>query len=140
MREPYENIKTISSKLVGSKVQVLVSEPWDFAEEFRAEKIIAIIEQIFIQLHIRTDEFKEHESILLRVLEPFGYKKMKFEYLLASPRHYGDSLQELSKGGNIPFNFLRIPEVEAKSNDLFQAGKNWRGGPEGLIGSLLIMR
>ena len=136
MKGSYENIKTMTDALVGTKVQILVSDPWDFATEVLVESIIAVIEHVLIRIDAKTVEFHEHESVLLRVLEPFAYKKLKFEYLLASPRHFGNGLQELSRGENIPFNFLRIPELEAKPDDPFQAERDWRGGPEGLIGTL----
>jgi hypothetical protein len=63
---------------------------------------------------------------------------MKFEFFIASPRHSENGLQALNNGGDIPFNFLRIPELEAKSNNPFKADNDWRGGQEGLIGTLKI--
>lgn len=138
MNEPYENIKKLTSALVGAKVQILVSDPWEFGTEVGTGSILAVIEQVSIKIDVKTDEFSERESILIRILSPFAYRKMKFEFLIASPRHFGNGLQELNSGGDIPFNFLRIPELEAKSNDPFKAENDWRGGQEGLIGTLKI--
>ena len=138
MNETYENIKQLTDSLVGAKVQVLVSDPWEFVTEVRAESISTIIEQVSIRIDAKHDEFSELESILIRILEPFAYRKMKFEFFIASPRHFENGLQALNNGGDIPFNFLRIPELEAKSNNPFKADNDWRGGQEGLIGTLKI--
>jgi hypothetical protein len=136
MDEPYQNIQIFTNALVGAKVQIQISEPWEFGAEVKTDSILAIIEQISIRITAKTNAFSERESILIRVLAPFAYKKLKFEFLLASPRHDGKGLHQLQRGEDIPFNFLRIPELEAKSDDPFRASKNWRGGPECLIGML----
>lgn len=119
-------------------MQILVSDPWEFGTEVQTDSISAVIEQVSIRIDAKTDEFSERETILVRILAPFAYRKMKFEFLIASPRHFGNGLQELNRGGDIPFNFLRIPEVEAQSNDPFKGENDWRGGQEGLIGTLKI--
>jgi hypothetical protein len=41
--------------LVEAKVQVLVSDPWDFVTEVRAESISAIIEQVSIRIDAKND-------------------------------------------------------------------------------------
>jgi len=136
MTKPYENLQNLANALVGAKVQVKVSDPWEFAAEIKTDSIFAIIEQVNIKINARTDVFEERESILLRVLAPFAYKKRKFEFLLVSPRHYDEGLHQLGNGRDISCNFLRIPRFEAKSDDPFQADKNWRGSEAGLIGTL----
>jgi len=138
MNEPYESIKKMTSALIGALVQIRISDPWEFVTEVQADSIVAVIEQVSIRIDTKTDLYSESESILIRIIKPFAYKTRKFEFLLSSPRHFGKGLRELMNGGDIPFNFLRIAELTAKSNDPFQADDDWRGGPEGLIGTLKI--
>lgn len=138
MNEPYENIQNFANALVGAKVQVQISEPWEFGAEAKTDSIPAIIEQILIRIDAKSDGVSVQESILIRILAPFAYKKMKFEFLIAAPRHFDNGLQNLNSRRDISFNFLRIPELEAISNDPFKAENVWRGGHDGLIGTLRI--
>jgi hypothetical protein len=140
MNNSYENIERLSRSLIGAEVTVSVSDPWEFGSEHGNNPIPSVIEQCFIRFHGNVGKaVGVEEALLIRVQKPFGYKKIKFEYLLASPRHVGKGLHNLNSGESVPFNFLRIPEAGAKE-DPFQAENQWRGGPEGLIGSLTKLK
>ena len=141
MNNSYENIERLSRSLIGAEVIVSVSDPWEFESKLGSNQIPSVIEQCSIRFHGITGKADGvEESLLLRVHKPFGYNNLKFEYLLASPRHVGKGLHNLNSGESVPFNFLRIPEAGAKSEDPFQAENQWRGGPEGLIGSLTKLK
>jgi hypothetical protein len=126
----------MTSALIGALVQLRISDPWEFVTEVQKNSIDAVIEQVSVRIDAKTDKYSERESILIRIMKPFAYKTRKFEFLLSSPRHFGKGLRELMNGGDISFNFLRIPELTAKSDDPFRADDDWRGGPEGFIGSV----
>ena len=63
---------------------------------------------------------------------------MKYQHILASPRHCGKGLAEFISDGHVSFGFLRIPEDVASSDDPFLSEVTWRGGPEAFIGSLQL--
>ena len=138
MNQVYENIKALTSVLVGGTVEVTISEPWEFGTEVSSDHISAVVERVNIIIDSKTEEFTKIEKLLVRILKPFAFKTLKFEYLLASPRHFGSGLRELSLGGETSFNFLRISALDAKSTSPFQANSSWRGGPEALIGTLKL--
>lgn len=124
-------------RLIESTVNVSIGEPWDFGKGKERNPFEAVIEKISIRLLSHGKKTEIQEALLLRIKHPFPYSQLKCEFLLATPRHMGIGLEELSSGELVAFNFIRLPEDHARSDDPFQSrldnsGENYFG----LIGSL----
>ena len=126
------------SALVGRHLSLVISEPWEFEDEAPSPAFAATITDVYVSYHARQHSEKLIEQLLVRLDRPFGYKKLKTEYLIASPRHEGFGLKELSRGGAISFNFCRASSEQAASDEPFDRSR-WKNVPSfGLTGTLKL--
>jgi hypothetical protein len=126
------------SKLVECKVTIGISDPWDFEKEVGVSHLSGMIKAVYITTHIRKDFEYATESLLINLLKPFGYKKLKTEYFIASPRHSGNGLIELAQGKGVPFNFIRVSSQRAKSDSTFDYN-HWKAEKSfAFVGGLAI--
>lgn len=132
----YNNINELVKSLVGKSAEIQVSDPWDFCTDIARTSITASIEQLSIQISGKCDNTSYTESLLLRIAKPFAYQNLKYEYIIASPRHTDKGLGDLMNHESVPFNYLRISSDQAVSENPFLSEKKWRGGPEAFIGAL----
>lgn len=124
-------------RLIESTVKVSIGEPWGFGKGKERNPFEAVIEKISIRLLSHGKKTEIQEALLLRIKQPFPYNQLKCEFFLATPRHVGMGLEELSSGELVAFNFIRIPKDHAQSDDPFHSRSDNRGKNYfGLIGSL----
>lgn len=118
--------------LIGEKVEIGVSDPWEFESETGTGKMPARVLQIGREMLQRGKE-SSTSALLLQVDQPVKYKGAICEFFVASPRHQGKDFTLLDKMA-VPCAFTLIPPDRAKSENPFDLTW-WRGGI-GLIGGL----
>ena len=124
--------------LIGCQVSIGIGEPWEFEDEVGSSKFIGIITDVYVSTHFRQSSEKENEYLIVHLARPFVYNKLKNEYFICSPRHEGNGLRELAKGGVVSFNFYRASSERAKSETPFDSTR-WKDDRSfGLIGTLKI--
>ncbi len=67
------------------------------------------------------------EQIIIKVITPFYYRDDKFEFLLASPRHEGNTFMKLLRGEAILCAMLKLSLERINSKNPFDTSW-WRGG------------
>jgi hypothetical protein len=137
MKKIDTNINDLIHALMNLNVKISIGEPWNFGEGKERNPFDAIIHQVFITNHSKGNKINVKESLLLQINQPFPYNSVKCEFLLASPRHVGVGLRDFIKGDHVSFNFLRIPEDEARADNPFR-NENFKLNKKcfGLIGSI----
>jgi hypothetical protein len=124
--------------LVGHQVSIGISEPWEFEDEVGSSTFTGTITDVFVSIHLRKSSKKETEYLIVHLAKPFGYAKLKTEYLIGSPRHEGNGLSELGKKEVVAFNFCRASSERAQSDIPFDSIR-WKDDRSfGLIGSLKL--
>jgi len=124
--------------LVGRKVSLAISEPWEFGTEVGTEPIRGDITEIQRELRANSSGLRCNDLAVIRLDRPFAYRSLKCEYLLASPRHEGSSLTDIASAEVVSFNFSRIPSEQASSDAPFDLTR-WRTQPTfGLIGTMRL--
>ena len=102
----------------GMLVQLVISDPWDLVTEmgsgpFRAEVIDAQRSTIIL-------------AVLLKLKRPWRYEGSLWEYLVASPRHTGDTLDDaFARSSTVHVNAHGLQGAAA---DWERLSANWRGG------------
>jgi hypothetical protein len=124
-------------QLIGLRVAVQISDPWEFGTEIGTHPISAVIEQVFCSRRAWHGRVVRDEQILLRVEKPFAFKNHKCEFFLGSCRHEGDTLAILLDSlESVPCGFTRVPAEDASSDMLFTAEHFDPARRFGLIGSV----
>jgi len=90
---------------IGHQVSIEISEPWEFEDEVGSSTFTGKITDIYVSTHLRKSSEKKTEHLIVHLVTPFGYEKLKTEYLIGSPRHEGIGLSALTKGEVVAFNF-----------------------------------
>lgn len=123
-------------QIVGRKLSFGVSEPWDFGEKCGTGPFTAIAEAVV------------KDMLLLRLSEPIEYEGLKIEFLVATARHRGESLENLVSGSTIAIDLtpvarnvvLQPHEAEKlgiEPGSPFHAAASWRGW--GLTGGVSLL-
>lgn len=116
-----------TSTLIGTKVVVLSSDPWDFVTEHGPGPFTANV--------LRVNESDPGEGALLVQLQhPLIYRGIRCEYFVVSPRHEGDDIASLAGGKVLPCGLTQIPADRVDSTNPFDLSW-WRGGVA-LLGSV----
>jgi hypothetical protein len=110
------------SRLPETAVSIVVSDPWELADEAGADPLTARV--------VRFDD----EALLLRLDSPTDLRGELREFFVAQPRHEGFSIQDLFQGRELHCNLTAISNEQAHAPDPFDLG-GWRGGL-GLIATL----
>lgn len=111
--------------LIGKKVEISISDPWEFETETGTGKMLAVILEIGREmLHLDTES--STTALLLQVDRPIEYKGDICEFFIASPRHQGKDFTLLDEMA-VPCAFTLIPLHRAKSENPFDLSW-WRGG------------
>ena len=122
--------------IIDCQVTIGISEPWEFKDEVGSSTFTGTITDVYMSVHLRKFSEKETEYLIVHLARPFGYEKLKTEYLIGSPRHEGSGLSELAKGEVISFNFCRASFERAHSDNPFDSTR-WKNDRSfGLIGSI----
>ena len=115
--------------LIGIKVSIVISDPWDFITEQGEGPITGKI------IKVGANSWKPgQDAILIHIDTPLKFKGVCCEYFIATPRHELESIAALKDGNAIVCNFARIPSDKANSNNPFDLSW-WRGGIA-LVGTL----
>ena len=67
------------------------------------------------------------KEIIIKLLTPFNYEGVDYEFLIASSRHEGNSFDKLLQGDGLLCSLMRIPPEQLKSDNPFDTSW-WRGG------------
>jgi hypothetical protein len=105
--------------IIGMKVEIAVSDPWEFETETGTGTLYAKILQVGME--------NSAPAILLQVENPVKYKNMVCEYFVASPRHTGTDLSTLLNDSEVFCALTLIPSDRIKSENPFDLSW-WRGG------------
>lgn len=120
------------SELEGLRVNLSVSDPWDFGTIHGTGPFSAQV------LKECSPEGQRACAILIKLDKPLKYKDLRCEYFVASPRLERDSLDNIQQGVSVGCGLTCISEEHAKSPDPFDLSW-WRGGV-GLIADLSIAK
>jgi len=123
---------------IDCQVSVVISDPWEFKDDVGSSTFTGTITGVYMSTHIRKPSEKETEYLMLHLAKPFGYEKLKTEYLIGSPRHEGSGLSELAKGEFVAFNFCRASSERAHSDNPFDSTRWKKDRSFGLIGSIKL--
>jgi hypothetical protein len=118
-----------SKDLTGTKVNLIVSDPWEFGSQHGTGPFNGRI--LGVSFHCASNE---DIAVLLQLDHPLSFEGQSVEYFVVTPRVEGDDLRSLADGALVFVSLTRITEEQACSNDPFNLTR-WRGGL-GLIGSL----
>lgn len=101
-----------TSRLVGEKVRVLVSDPWEFGTECGVGPFVAEI------------AVASRDVLLLRLEVPIEHRGARLVCVVARPRHARDTTESLA-AGTLAANFSLLRTVvttESQLNDQARAG------------------
>ena len=104
------------------EVMLKISDPWELGEAVQWEAFLAVLLT------------RQGERVLLRIKQPFEFKGKKREFFVASPRHRGDSVNQLYQGRSLFRGMSEIAHDVAMSESPFDTSR-WIGGIA-LIGEL----
>lgn len=97
------------NKFINQKIFVIFSDPWELGTECGLEhsaKIIAFSEK--------------KELLILKLDNIIIYKDKKYQYIMASVRHKGDSIYNLFRDNCVSFGFASVDEVQVFSDNPFK--------------------
>lgn len=117
------------AELVGMRVSITVSDPWDFGTEHGTGPFAAKVLQAGSNYWVSGED-----ALLLQLETSLSYQGSTCEYFVATPRFEIGSLASLISGYKVECNFTRVPESRTTSANPFDLSW-WRGGV-GLIGTL----
>lgn len=134
------NSKSQLAELIDQYVSITISDPWEFETEVGIASFSGMIIDVFVVTHIRKDSQNVIEQILVHLTKPFGYKGLKTEFLIGSPRHKGNGLTNLLNEKLISFNFYRVSKARAGSDTPFDDSR-WGNDPSfSLIGGIELRK
>lgn len=121
------------SELEDLKVELIVSEPWEFGTIHGTGPFLATI----LKEH-RDSNNPTNDSILLQLEKPLEFEDTKCEFFVASRRLSEDSIWDIGKGISVGCALTQITEERSNSSEWFDLSW-WRGGV-GLIADLSIAK
>jgi hypothetical protein len=116
----------MKSSIERKAVVIKLSDPWDLGETLHWKPLRALV--------FLVDNTTTPSRLILRLTDPFEYKRIPCEYFVATPRHEGGVLTDLLSRKSVFCALTRIPETRLQTEDPFDLAW-WRGGPA-LVGEL----
>jgi len=110
--------------LIGRTLILMVSDPWEFGTEHGVGPFEVTVEQV------------SETHIFLKVVSPWTYMDIQWEYLVGTGRH--GSLVALFTGEKISTNLIRGTLENANIDPETFGAKSYRGQFGGLIGTLQL--
>ena len=104
-------------RFIGRQVVFGVSEPWDFSTEHGVGPFPALVKAA------------SQDALLLELPALISYKGVRFDYLVATPRHVDKDLSQATDMVAIPANLTPVPAETIKGNEpleFFKAATAWR--------------
>ena len=109
--------------LIGKRVQIVISDPWDFVTDHGSGRFFAVVERV------------GGDAIVIRLDSAFTSGGQAFECFVVTPRSDSDDLADLGLAGQtVNCNLAAISDESARSEHRCDLG-SWRGGL-GLLGSI----
>lgn len=108
--------------LIGTRIRMEVSEPWDFANQAENDIMQALIESI------------KDEIILLKLDHPITFKEKICKMLLASTRYQGENIIDILSNKVLTVSMTAIPDDSLGNADPFSFS-SWNTGMA-LIGTI----
>lgn len=118
----------LNNQLCGLKLEIQISDPWDFCDKFGTGPFYAKILKIQ----------EETQTILLMFDKSFEQENNRYIFFSASIRHQRFELKQLLEGQTISLAFLSLSEDHLKSQNPFDTSW-WRGGGVRFIGTAKIV-
>ena len=115
------------NSLAGIKVQIMISDPWDFVADNGSGPHIATI----IGVHVDSTT-NQVVSILVKLEQAVAYEEYCYQYFVAKPRYENHHFDVLMSNQGLVCGLTGISEEKAFSLNPFELSP-WRGGL-GLIG------
>lgn len=112
----------------GVQVSIQISDPWDLGERLEWKELVG--ELTLVDL--------DRNSVLVKLDIPVSGEKEIFPYLVASTRHVGSKITDLSAEKNVFCNFTGLTYERSLSADPLDTSW-WRGGGLTIIGGLRQM-
>jgi len=110
----------MSDKLKGKKVELIVSDPWEFQSIVKKARFSATI--------IRFESgVNNRPTLLVQLDDPPFFKKERYEFLIIESALIGWELNKLGQGEHIPCGMIRLTTEQAYSSNPMDTSW-WRGG------------
>jgi hypothetical protein len=117
-----------NNTLIGKKLILMVSDPWDFGTEHGNGPFEVTVKS------------ESRSALLLKLSKSFMFDGVEWEMLSITSRHEGVDILTLVKGGKIHVNAIRVTKEEAESDTDSFGWSFYRGRYSMLIGSLQLKR
>jgi hypothetical protein len=116
--------------LIGRRVSIVLTEPWDVISETGADPFIGTIEAI---------DFRAEPSLLI-VLDPgFIAKAKPCTAVIVSARHHGTTVQDIVLGSEIFCNLVDVTTAQPlTSEEKFNSSFSCRSGH--MIGDIRLLK
>jgi hypothetical protein len=98
--------------LIGRRVLLQISDPWEFGTEVGTHPIPGVVEQVTASQVARREGVTRSEEVVVRVERPFAYRRHKCEFFRVTPRHEGATFASLSSGDTVSANFSRTASID----------------------------
>jgi hypothetical protein len=96
--------------LVGRRLIMEVSDPWEFGTEVGTHPIPVIVLRVRASQTASSDGISRTEELVVRVEKPFAYRKHKCEFFRVSPRN--GTFATLCDEDSVDSNFCRTFSVD----------------------------
>src|SRR5947208_1276148 len=102
--------------LVGRHVRAVISEPWEFGVEHGRKPLAMRVETAY------------DGGLALRFIEPVTFEGVVLDRLVATPRHSGESLEEITRSTGVFVNLTPAPMGAAgdRPDDAWESADRWR--------------
>ena len=121
--------KRSDESIVGKKVAIIVSDPWELVTAVGSGPFLAEILMV-----AAVGSGSDDEGALIKLVKALRFEGGDWEYFVATTRHRGDGLSDLLSGKEVICNLTAISKAQASSAAPVDTSW-WRGGL-GLIGTL----
>ena len=101
------------------RVRITLSDPWDLGESLKWQPLYGDVVKATLAAH--------GGRALVKLDQPLAYKGVKYQFAVATPRHAGDTLELLCKGGAVFCGFTGVSDEHAVSEKALSTD-HWRGG------------
>jgi hypothetical protein len=93
------------------RVSIAISDPWELGERLDWNKLGGEV--------LRIEHDNRGGQALIRLDEPLIHNKIHWQYMIASPRHKGDTVAALESGNELHSGIVGIPVRQAESAEPF---------------------
>jgi hypothetical protein len=98
--------------LVGRKLLMQISDPWEFGTEVGTRPIPVTIELVRTSQTASRTAAARTEELVIRVGKPFAYRNHRCEFFRVSLRHEGSTFATLRDGATVSATFRRTVGVD----------------------------